>query len=61
MISCRQASVLLSLAQERNLNWWDRLGLRLHLLICDSCSNFRRQLELIRLMIRRYRDDDTRQ
>ena len=58
MLSCEEASVLLSQAQERRLGWWEQLGLKLHLTLCDGCANFRKQLDFIRLMIKRYRDSD---
>ncbi|HTP94710.1 MAG TPA: zf-HC2 domain-containing protein [Burkholderiales bacterium] len=57
MLTCRQVSLLLSQAQERALSLPERLGLRLHLLLCDGCSNFRRQLEFIRAALRRYPGD----
>lgn len=56
MRSCREISVLLSQAQERRLDFAERLALRLHLLLCDGCRNFRRQLAFIRTAVRRYRD-----
>ena len=58
MLSCKQASVLLSQAQERRLGWWEQLGLKLHLTLCDGCTNFRKQLDFIRIMIKHYRDSD---
>ena len=57
MLTCKQASALLSQSQDRPLGVFERLGLRLHLLLCDGCTNFRRQLALMRTAIRRYRDD----
>ena len=50
--------MLLSQAQERRLGWRERFVLRLHLLLCDGCTNFRKQLELMRVLIKRYRDGD---
>ncbi len=57
-LSCKQASVLLSQAQERRLGLLERSKLRLHLLACDGCTNFLKQLQFIRAAIRRYRDDE---
>jgi len=57
-LSCQQASVLLSQAQERRLGLPERLKLRLHLLACDGCTHFLRQLRFIRSFVRRYRDAD---
>lgn len=48
MLSCKDASRLQSQAQDRRLNLAERFGLRLHLLICDNCRRFARQLKLIR-------------
>ena len=50
--------MLLSEAQERQLGLAEQLGLKLHLLLCDGCRNFRRQLDFIRMAARRYRDSD---
>ncbi len=58
MLSCKQVSVLLSQAQETRLDWRERLSLRLHLLLCKGCDNFRRQLNFIRAASKRYRDRD---
>ena len=53
--------MLLSQAQERPLGYVERLGVMLHLLVCKGCTNFRAQLEFLRIATRRYRDaDDTR-
>ncbi|HUO43668.1 MAG TPA: zf-HC2 domain-containing protein [Burkholderiales bacterium] len=57
-LTCREASVLLSQAQERRLGWSERLGLRLHLLACDGCTHFREQLRFIRAAVRRIRDNE---
>jgi len=57
MLSCKQASVLLSQAQERSLGWQETLAPKFHLMLCDGCVNFRRQLDFLRAAIKRYRDD----
>ena len=59
-LSCRQASALMSQAQERALGPFERFKLRLHLSVCDGCANFLKQLDFIRAAIRRFRDNDTR-
>jgi hypothetical protein len=58
MLTCKNASELLSQAQDRTLGLRERLALKLHLLICDGCTNFSRQLALIRATLRRIRDGD---
>jgi len=58
MLSCKDVSKLLSQARERPLGLWERLGLELHLLMCNGCTNFRKQLDFIGTAMRRYRDRD---
>lgn len=58
MLSCKDTSVLLSQAQDRPLGLRERILLRLHLLVCDGCTHFSRQLVLMRAAIRRLRDGD---
>jgi hypothetical protein len=58
MLSCKEASLLLSMAQDSRLKWHQRLALSMHLVLCDGCTNFRRQLGLMRNWIKRYRDTD---
>lgn len=48
MLSCKQASRLLSQSLDRRLTWRERTALRLHLTICDVCRRFGRQLMLLR-------------
>ena len=52
MLSCRQASQLLSQSLDRRLSWQERTGLRLHLMICDVCRRFGRQLLIMRKAVR---------
>lgn len=47
MLSCKEATQLLSQGQDRPLALRERLALRLHLLVCEACSNFRRQLDFV--------------
>jgi len=54
MISCREASRLLSQMQEGGVPLGQQLGLRLHLFFCDACSRFASQLRLLRTATRRY-------
>jgi hypothetical protein len=56
MRSCKEISVLLSEAQERPLGPLEQWSVRLHLLICKGCNNFRAQLAFLRVAVRRYRD-----
>lgn len=48
MLSCQEASRLASQALDRSLSFSERVGLRLHQLICTGCRRFTRQLLQIR-------------
>ena len=52
MLSCRQASRLMSERQERRLRLRERVGLLLHLWICAECRRFERQIERLRRLLR---------
>lgn len=54
MLTCRQATELLSQELDRPLSLPERIGLRLHVLICHGCSNYRRQLRVLREACRRF-------
>ncbi len=55
-ITCKEASRLLSQAMEQELPLWERTRLRLHLVACDACANFSRQLEWLRRAVARLLD-----
>jgi hypothetical protein len=57
MMTCKDASKLLSAAQDRRLGPGEWLRLKVHLLICRGCANFSNQLALMRAAIRRHRDE----
>ena len=55
MISCKEASRLLSQQQDRPLGWLEGLKLRAHLALCDVCTRFSAQLRVMRQAMQRYR------
>lgn len=57
MLSCKDASRLNSQAQDRRLTRRERLGLRLHLLICKGCREFERRLHTLRAACRQLEQD----
>ena len=61
-LTCKEASRLISLGQDRELSFGQRTALRLHLLLCDACTNVKAQFEFLRRALsdyaRRDRDDD---
>ena len=53
MMTCKQATELMSQGQDRPLTTYERLRLRVHLLICRGCSNYNKHLGIIREAMRR--------
>jgi predicted anti-sigma-YlaC factor YlaD len=53
-LNCRAATRLLSESLDRDLTRIERIGLRLHLIVCGACRAYRRQLAAMRRMIRRH-------
>lgn len=53
MLSCKEATRLLSEAQDRPLGLAEKLQLEIHLAICQGCRNFRRQMDFLRAACRR--------
>jgi hypothetical protein len=47
MLTCKDASRLMSQSFDRRLGWMERAGLRFHLLICKSCQVAYRQLDFL--------------
>ena len=52
MLSCKEASRLLSQGLDRNLGFGERVALRVHLAICDGCTNFKNQVAFLRRAVR---------
>lgn len=52
MLTCKDASHLISERQERPLGRRERLGLWLHLLICAYCRAFERQVAMLSRALR---------
>lgn len=54
MLSCREATRLMSEARERELAVSERLSLTMHKTICAACRNFERQLPVLGELMRRF-------
>lgn len=51
MLSCKEATRLVSEGLDRELPFWQRLGLRLHVVMCRGCSRFARQITALNRII----------
>jgi len=52
MLSCKEATRLVSQGLDRELAFGERIALRVHLAICAGCRNVDRQLAFLRRAIR---------
>ena len=53
MLTCREVSRLVSQGLDRRLSFAQRVRLRVHLAVCDGCTNFSRQMQLLRKAVQR--------
>jgi hypothetical protein len=56
MLTCKEASKLVSQSLDRPLTWLEKIQLKLHLLICNPCTQFKRQLNMLRTALQRVRN-----
>lgn len=57
MLTCKQASELVSQSLDRSLTRSERWSLRFHLLICVACARFNRQLASIQAVMNKWLSD----
>lgn len=55
--NCREASRLQSEALDHSLSRGQRLGLRLHLLLCKWCRRYRKQIRFLRQAVHEHPDE----
>ncbi len=53
--TCREAASLMIAREDRALGLADRVALRLHLLACQACPTFERQVLTMRNALRQWR------
>lgn len=54
MLTCKEATRMMSEAQDRPLGVGERLQLQMHLAMCRGCRNFREQMDFLRAACRRF-------
>ncbi|MBY0579018.1 MAG: zf-HC2 domain-containing protein [Burkholderiales bacterium] len=59
MLNCRKAAELMSQGLDRKLGTLQRIGLRLHLLMCSGCRNFDKQMNFLRDSCRKFPQQDS--
>ncbi|MEO8739694.1 MAG: zf-HC2 domain-containing protein [Casimicrobiaceae bacterium] len=56
LISCKDVSRLISQMQDADLPFGQRLRVRVHLLFCNACTQYDRQMRFLRQVMRDYRN-----
>lgn len=54
MLSCKDATRLMSEAQDRDLAMTETIGLEMHLLICAGCRRYREQMDFLHQICRQH-------
>ncbi len=54
MLSCKQVSQLVSESLDRDLSFRQRVGVRLHLMMCGMCRAYEKQMLLLRKIAQIY-------
>lgn len=60
MLNCKEATALMSMGMDEKLSLSQKLGLRLHLLICTGCQNCRKQMAFLREGCLKFMDGENR-
>ncbi len=53
-LKCRDASRFIAESADRGLTWDERWALRVHLVTCDPCRRFKKQLRILSQIISRF-------
>lgn len=56
MLNCKEVTELCSQEMERSLGLGERVSLATHLMMCTACTNFRKQMKVLREVARTYAD-----
>lgn len=54
MFKCSEISKLVSESMDHSLPFWQRLGISLHLKMCQHCSHYKQQLQSLQDAMHRY-------
>lgn len=56
MLNCREVTELCSQEMDRSLRLGEQVSLRAHLMMCSGCTNYRKQMTLLRQIAQAYAD-----
>ena len=58
MLNCKRATALMSQGLDRKLSISQKMGLKLHMMMCSGCRNFNRQMAFLRQGCRKFPPQD---
>lgn len=56
MLSCKEVTEVCSVEMERPLRLTEQVSLRVHLMMCTGCTNYRKQIIMLRQVMQAYAD-----
>ncbi|MGO4381146.1 zf-HC2 domain-containing protein [Pseudoduganella sp. RAF53_2] len=56
--TCREVHRLVSEGMDRDLSFVERTRMRLHLMVCDACTRFNGQMDVLRKAMRGFPPDE---
>ncbi len=54
MLDCKRATALMSQGMDKKLGMLQKTSLRLHLMMCEGCRNFNKQMRFLREGLRKF-------
>ena len=60
MLTCKNATRMLSEAQDRELVLSEKMQLEMHLALCKGCRNYRKQMKFLRQTCRRFVEESSK-
>jgi len=56
-LNCREVTALVLAGEDRRLSLGERIGVRLHMMVCKACPRFAQQVVLMRRALNRWKAD----
>ncbi len=53
---CRQVTRMISESHERSLDIQEKVGIKVHLVMCPYCRRFQRNCKTLSMMMKRFKD-----
>ena len=57
-LKCRESSFLLTSSENKELDWSEKIALRMHVMVCHKCRHFKKHLSILNKIFQRYSSMD---